>query len=125
MVQPGLRGRRAGTNSFFGTSAGYQNISGANNTFVGYSSGTSNTVESNNTFIGAGAYGAGGISNATPLGYQATVSLSNSVVLGNGGVNLGIGVSAPKMKLHIAGGKLYLEANGQGVRCTPKQLQPV
>ena len=48
---------------------------------------------------------------------------SNSLVLGsiagfNGAAvdtNVGIGVTAPKTKLHILNGKIYIEANGQGV----------
>lgn len=35
----------------------------------------------------------------------------------NGGTNtnVGIGTTAPQTKLHVTGGKVYVEANGQGV----------
>ncbi len=40
---------------------------------------------------------------------------SSSLVLGSNGVNVGIGTSAPKTRLHVISGKIYVEANGQGV----------
>lgn len=39
---------------------------------------------------------------------------SNSLALGSVNVSVGIGTSAPKAKLHVLG-KVYVEANGQGV----------
>ncbi len=83
--------------------------------FAGEGAESLNTLESNNKFIGAGSNGVAGISNATALGYQATVSQSNSLVLGNNNVSVGIGVLAPKSKLHVTGGRIYVEANGMGV----------
>jgi hypothetical protein len=41
-----------------------------------------------------------GITNATAIGANALVSASNSLVLGNN-ANIGVGVSAPKGKMHI------------------------
>lgn len=55
-------------------------------------------------------------------GSRAQVTQSNSLVLGgisgvNGGTNtnVGSGTTAPKTRLHVAGGKVSVEANGQGV----------
>jgi hypothetical protein len=101
-----------GGNSFFGRSAGHHNTSGGENSFFGRSAGLSNTTEHNNTFVGAYSNGAGGISNATALGYRAQVSQSNSLVLGSiagvndatASVNVGIGTAAPQRQLHLKGG---------------------
>ena len=75
-------------NSFFGMAAGQNTTTGMGNTFVGSFAGQSNTVENNNTFVGANADGTAGISNATAIGAGATVSTSNTMVLGrNGGLD--------------------------------------
>ncbi len=103
-------------NSFFGASAGQANTTGSGNTFLGGSAGLSNTDENNNTFVGNFSNGAAGFTNATALGYRANVTQSNSLVLGsiNGqndatsDTNVGIGTSAPKTKLHVAGGTVYI-----------------
>ena len=102
-------------NAFFGSDAGSASTTGSNNTFIGVAAGTSNTTENNNTFVGAFANGVAGITNAMALGSGALVTQSSSVVLGGGSVNVGIGVSAPKTKLHVTGGKIYVDAIGQGV----------
>jgi len=105
-----------GTNSFFGRNAGQLNTEGASNTFVGYNSGQSNTTESSNTFIGANSNGALGITNATAIGANASVTQSDSLVLGSD-ANVGVGASAPKEKLHVVGnifigGNPAMGANG-------------
>src|SRR5207302_2088639 len=41
--------------------------------------------------------------NATATGANATVSASNSMVLGDGTVNVGIGTSAPTHRLEVTG----------------------
>jgi hypothetical protein len=76
--------------------------------------GLSNTNESYNTFIGTGANGAVGIGDATAIGAGATVTQSNSLVLGNN-ADVGIGVSAPKARLDVRNGNIYLGTAGQGV----------
>jgi hypothetical protein len=101
-------------NAFFGRAAGFNNSTGSNNTFVGRLAGLSNTTESNNTFLGANANGAAGITNATSVGANAVVTQSNSVVLGNN-ASVGIGSSAPKAKLHIEGGNVFVGGAGQGI----------
>jgi len=94
-------------NSFFGASAGLHNTGGVGNTFIGFSTGLSNTNEDLNTFIGYFTDGTAGISNATAIGAHAQVTQSDSVVLGNG-VKVGIGTTAPKSKLHIVGGDIFI-----------------
>ena len=55
------RNTTANNNSFFGTSAGRNNTTGASNSFFGTSAGFSNTTGNNNSFFGQGA----GQSNTT------------------------------------------------------------
>jgi hypothetical protein len=103
-------------NAFFGFNVGFNNTTGTGNTFVGHSAGLSNTTENNNTLLGSSANGAAGITNATAIGTNASVTQSNSLVLGsiNGvnsataDVNVGIGTSAPKAKLHVKGGDMFI-----------------
>ena len=61
-------------------------ISGGSNTSIGCNSGFADTtiIRNNNTFIGAetSAFNIAGISNSTALGYQATITASNQIVLG-------------------------------------------
>lgn len=74
-----------GSNSFFGTGAGIQNTSGILNTFVGAVAGGNNTIGQNNVFIGSGAGNPNvstQVSNSVAIGSNATVSTSNTIVLG-------------------------------------------
>jgi hypothetical protein len=107
-----------------GIQAGSTNVTGNDNVVVGLNAAAGNTMGSNNTIIGANAnVGANNLTNATAVGYRAQVSQSNSLVLGSiAGVNftdvdtnVGIGTPAPKTRLHVKSGKIYVEANGQGV----------
>jgi hypothetical protein len=96
-------------NSFFGTHAGLSSATGSSNSFFGTDAGLSNSNENNNTFIGASSNGAAGITNATAIGSNASVTRSNSLVLGsidtvNGATsntNVGIGIPNPTSVLHI------------------------
>lgn len=110
----GLATTSGGGNSFFGHQTGLANTTGRDNAFFGVSAGQSNTSENNNTFIGAFSNGVPGITNATAVGSGAVVQRSNAVVLGNN-ADVGIGTSGPKARLHVAGGRVYVEANGQGL----------
>ncbi len=65
-----------------------------------------NTIGSQNTFIGTGAGVSAsnpGLQNATAIGYNASVTVSNALILGNG-VNVGIGTTALANKLEITQG---------------------
>lgn len=66
------------------------------------------------TYIGFEAAGADNLDNATAIGAGAFVSLSNSLILGNTNVNVGIGNSAPRAKLEIT----TVSANQSGLRFT-------
>lgn len=70
-------------NTFLGDAAGFYNTEGSYNTFVGVSSGNSNTVGSRNTTLGFFAnVAAPDLTYATAIGADATVSSSNTLVLG-------------------------------------------
>lgn len=112
----------AGTgNTFYGEESGGKVTSGLGNTFIGYKSGELVTSGLRNTFIGieagkvittggtntmigfnANATGtnASNLNNATAIGSDAKVSISNALILGNN-ANVGIGTSAPANKLEI------------------------
>ena len=90
---------------------------------VGFNSGPTLTVENAQTLIGSQADGAGGITNSTAIGANASVTQSNSLVLGSiNGVNgasastsVGISTTAPKARLDVAAGDAYLSTAGNGV----------
>jgi len=90
------------------------NTAGSNNTAIGTFSLNQSTTGSNNTAVGfeAGpAIGATNLTNATAIGANATVTASNSLVLGSiNGVHgatadtlVGIGTTAPTAKLDVHG----------------------
>jgi hypothetical protein len=81
----------ASGNAFFGVLAGHTNRTGSNNTAIGYNADVIRTD----------------LTNATAIGANARVFESNSLVLGNG-ANVGIGTNAPKSKLHVQGGNIYI-----------------
>ena len=106
-----------GRNAFFGWFAGGNNQTGFNNTLVGSNSGfdTFPNSGSGNTLLGANTRASSNISNATAIGANAQVTQSHSLVLGGGSANVGIGNTAPKTKFHVTGGKIYVDAPGEGV----------
>jgi len=107
----GVKNTTGAGNSFFGDMAGPENTTGDFNSFFGKEAGWSNTAEDLNTFIGALSNGASGITNATALGFRASVTQSNSLVLGgvsgSNGVTVetrvGIGTTAPDRQLVVEG----------------------
>ncbi len=79
------------------------------NVAIGYNTG-SNAVGvehvngTYNTLIGTDAsVGVDGLTNASAIGHGAVVSQSNSMVLGNNDVNVGIGTTSPGEKLEVVG----------------------
>lgn len=68
---------------------------------IGYLSGSSLVSGGDDTIIGAGADIDDGMTNSTAIGAGATVTASNSMVLGDGSVNVGIGTTAPVSKLEV------------------------
>ncbi|MBM3922835.1 MAG: hypothetical protein FJ340_06485 [Sphingomonadales bacterium] len=73
------------------TSIGNQSListTGNDNVGVGKRSGETNTTGSQNTFIGTNSNaGSNNLSNATALGYGATVATSNTIQLGNSNIS--------------------------------------
>jgi hypothetical protein len=128
----GLANTAIGSNSLFnnaganfntavGTDALKANTDGISNTAVGKSTGNVNTTGSQNTAIGAEAnFGANNLINATAIGYNAIVTASNSVRLGNtavsnvktnGTITAGA-VTYPNAHNSIAGQVLITDAAG-------------
>jgi Chaperone of endosialidase len=118
----GANNTTGNSNAFFGGAAGIVNTTGSNNTFIGTASGALNITENNNTFIGSQTAGAGGITNATAIGFKAKVTQSNSLILGSinsvnsatADTNVGIGTTAPVTRLHIVtnGGNILFGSGG-------------
>ena len=107
------------SNSYFGQQAGLK-ATGSSNTFVGAfadfafvadisPSGNRNTLLGSNSALGSG--GMFSPDNATAIGANARVDQSNSLVLGSiNGINgatadtkVGIGTTAPTVRLHVVG----------------------
>jgi hypothetical protein len=69
-------------------SASLANNTGSDNAGFGYNSLVSNITGNNNTAIGSGAdVASSGLSNATAIGYNASVAASNTIQLGNTSVS--------------------------------------
>jgi hypothetical protein len=117
-------------NTFLGYGSGSSNTIGGLNTFLGANAGDNNSKGNENTFVGFNTRLGPGfspantpITNATAIGSRALVSQSNSLVLGsvagmNGAaatVNVGIGTSAPRSRLDVRSGNIYIGSPGQGL----------
>jgi hypothetical protein len=101
------------------TSVGFHSListtSADNNTALGYNAGLSNVTGANNTFIGSGTNAfLGNLTNATAIGYNTIVGASNSLILGNNLVNVGINTTTPANKLEVVQGT----AGNSGLRLT-------
>ena len=70
-------------NTFIGRSAAQLNTTGAGNVAIGEQSLSAVTTGDYNTAVGTGTVGGAANTNTTMLGYQATVTGSNQVQLGN------------------------------------------
>jgi hypothetical protein len=100
-----LNNETGSDNTIIGYNSGIGNSSGNGNTSLGSLALYYNITGSNNTAIGYNAgplLGSSALTNATAIGYNAKVSVSNALILGNNGVFVGIGLSAPTHKLHLA-----------------------
>jgi trimeric autotransporter adhesin len=89
------------------------NVGGNLNTAIGYSAGYTNINGIGNTFIGASAYSlSSSLTNATAIGANARVDISNALVLGSvagtgpstSNINVGIGTTTPSVSLDVQGG---------------------
>ncbi len=90
-------------NTFIGRASGYSNSTGNRNIFLGSSAGVTNTSGSDNTYIGYNAIGAPSITNATAIGANATVTTSNTIVIGNATTTItGSGLAAGLSGLRFA-----------------------
>jgi hypothetical protein len=110
-------------NVFVGMIAGQANTSGGNNTFVGAGAGVLNTTGTGNTLVGFNASGPAAATNATAIGALAMVTRNDSIVLGavngqNGATsdtNVGVGTTAPRARLEVANGDVYVSTAATGV----------
>jgi hypothetical protein len=110
-------------NVFVGNSAGGNTTSGNTNTFVGGQAGQTNETGKDNTIVGYQAFGGTALDNSGAIGAHAQVTQANSLVLGSiAGVNnatadtrVGIGTTAPRAKLEVAAGDVYLNGAANGV----------
>ncbi|MBL4625912.1 MAG: hypothetical protein JKY42_12350, partial [Flavobacteriales bacterium] len=102
-----------GYQSLFANLAGSDNVAvgrealdlttSSNNVAMGRNAGDFNTTGNSNTFIGYNADATvATLTNATAIGANASVSQSNSLILGNG-VNVGIGTTTPAYPLDVVG----------------------
>ena len=87
-------------NTFLGAKAGSNNTTGSNNIIIGPNSGTAITDASENVLIGYNSQAEDGLHNATAIGADSRVAISNAVILGNQ-ANVGIGTSAPTARLDV------------------------
>jgi hypothetical protein len=125
-------------NSYFGSNAGEFGFAGSGNSAVGAEAGLNNGFNensffghaagrdfsggNNNTLLGAHTQATSGLQNATAIGSNASVTQSNTLVLGgvsgvNNGtsVDVGIGTTAPPSRLTVAGGDIYVANPGTGL----------
>lgn len=107
-VSTGASNTGMGVNSLLGTTSGTFNVA------VGGNAGITNTTGSNNTLIGDQSdVGSNNLTNATAIGYLATVSASNALVLGNGAF-VGIGSSSPTEALDVVGSVKITDSGANG-----------
>jgi trimeric autotransporter adhesin len=101
----GFTNSTGGQNIFIGAAAGYANSLGNGNIFLGNGAGNTNTTGTSNTYLGNAAAGSAALTNATAIGANASVTTSNTVVLGSGATVV-IGASAASAspaKLEVTG----------------------
>ncbi len=91
-------------NTLIGAQAGSSLTSGDNNVFIGQNTAATRTSSTGNVLIGQEAtLGSDGLNNSVAIGSNASVDISNAIVLGTGATNVGIGTSSPAVKLDVNG----------------------
>jgi hypothetical protein len=109
-----------GNNAAFGTAALGFNISGGFNTAIGEGALFHNQTGTFNTALGADAdVGTFNLTNATAIGAEAVVNISNALVLGRAGTNVGIGIYAPAATLDVPGFNLDTYIGNPGCGANP------
>ena len=111
-----LRNDTAGTlNTALGESALSNVTTGQQNTALGVGAGSNIVSGSYNTFIGVNAGGSSGLTYATAIGYGASATENNTLILGSGAAGsyptVGIGTNSPNItysldiqgSLHVSG----------------------
>jgi hypothetical protein len=83
-VNTGRGNTEGARNTFIGRVAGRFNTTGFENTYIGYNTAASSITGNNNIAIGASANVSDGLSFATVIGSGASVTSSNTVVIGRG-----------------------------------------
>ena len=105
-------------NTAIGDGSGLHNTTGQRNVSIGQYAGLNNQTGTDNVFIGygakAGTANPTNVTNSVAIGANAIVNVSNSVILGGSGVNVGIGNSAPSARLEISSGV----SNTAGIKLT-------
>ncbi|QNL22111.1 tail fiber domain-containing protein [Hyphobacterium sp. CCMP332] len=91
-----------GNNTAVGMQSAFANTTGGGNVAMGFNALASNITGSNNTAIGNTAdVDFNNLTNATMIGAGARAGVSNSLILGDPNVRVGIGTSIPLGVLHI------------------------
>jgi hypothetical protein len=102
------------TNVLLGKWAGVDNVNmtgtttGSGNIFIGFQSGKSNTTTNYNTAIGYDSDISNGLTNAHAIGYSAVATASNTMILGNNDVSVGVGYSGSSL---VANSKFNVYTN--------------
>jgi trimeric autotransporter adhesin len=120
-----LQNDNGGNNTAVGTIALQANTTGFGNTAIGSFAGVTSTplnananiTGSNNTFIGANAGPGTGtpLTGSTAIGFNARVSASGAMVLGDPLTKVGIGTQSPTTRLQVAGGNISQTDAGGGL----------
>lgn len=100
-----LRNSTENYNSSFGYKAGLSLTTGQFNSFFGASSAETGTISglTGCTLLGASTTVSTGLTNATAIGYMASVTSSNSIILGSVGTKVGIGKTSSFFPLDVVG----------------------
>jgi hypothetical protein len=119
----GTPGQSSVHNTFVGNVTGLNNQTGSNNTFLGIGSGWGNVSGHGNIAIGAGAgFTSGALQNTIAIGQGSQGTTTNSMILGDNTVNVGIGLSGvaggPGNKLEINTPALSPVPGASGLRFT-------